>query len=1290
MVCSTSFGGPGWRWCSETAGDGGAATQGDPDAERQVVGDYELIDTLGQGGVGVVYRARDLDSDRMVAIKLLTSGARSTPRQRERFQREIAAQMREDPGIVRVLEQGVSPLGPWYAMELIEGPALSTVLEAAGRLPTQEAVRITLAVGECLLRTHRQGLCHRDVKPSNVLMTPGGEPKLSDFGLVLESDRRTRLTATHQAVGTPRYMAPEQLAASVEDWGRVDQYALGVMLYELLGGGLERSGGAERTLPDLPSADRDLMWVLERCTAFDPADRYPTMLELCADLKRWQLGTAVRNRPTALAGRADRWIRSNRASVALAAVTAVLVAMGVAAGVQSKVTHARTERAATAQWQALQQRLESQAWSESAAEFDAFVSSPQAQGSEVLTQAWLWRSLRPDASPSDAIDAAGRAAFARDPAVPDTQSLTRMAALFQEQSTWAPLAGIDALAPDAVSDWQRAHVALAYREFDDAEALLDAPGLFDMLRTRAPLDARQPTTAGAITRVDPTLDAPRWEGETLWVPEGCVVRPAHLVKCEALAWWTADGTLEPVPWPKSATFSAQVGGRRFVSTDDQLDVLQELTPDGWVAAHAQTRALHSYGTGLVAADLDQDGRDELLLTLNQPNGYGIWAYQVPDQGGVELAGFERIGDVTRAVVATTADGPQVMLATTRAIPSVQLFGDDAPYAGPTRLLSVALDDQGLVLAEHLHLQEYKLITDELTALDLDGDGLDELLLTVNLDTESMRATLLMRGTPDGFADPIEIDGLAVVAPLASAPGGPGRAVGGWKRTDGPGMQWVVLGDPGPPPPADPRPDTTGMSAPARLEQLGLLKESARAWLAHADGQQGTEAATARSEAARLWGLADRPADAAQAAMAAGEPASAAEYALAANDWALAAQLDPTWESLATPSFELDLTRPLPDVVQTPLTPAVQQDLAAGTLRLHAVAGAPDILRIPLRATGAPLALHVTLELERMDWSSALRVTLDGPDGPVTELGGPVFHVGAFGSGGQMTRVIKIPCGPLGWPVKGSTDRGMVTLDRGPFHCTARHEQASIATERRQPLHVDPGTQLVLAIGATPLDEGYGVAAATAQLTELRLHGLELDPAREPRALAPWEDWINGGAVPDPAPSANHVAVHLRLAPDHIDAIRDQVGPARMQQAFVLAWGIASGMHLDDPVVQEPIRTAPRLTTQDDWVQGEFLLRQGRTALRLGDPGRAELLALEAQALTRDGEWRTRMGVATLLAELALLHDDPDRALALATQAAGFAPDPALGWRILSHKQRFQDLRDVPGWEALRVGSTPAP
>ncbi|MCP4804009.1 MAG: serine/threonine protein kinase [Proteobacteria bacterium] len=172
------------------------------------IGQYRLLDPLGHGGIGMVYRAEDVDTGAHVALKLLGHGRESSERQRVRFEREIAAQQRPDPGVAQVFDRGESALGPWYAMELMDGPTLAAVIERPGVLRVHEAVRIVRTMAACLARLHRDGLCHRDVKPSNILLTTGGEPKLADFGLLLDQERETRLTRSHQAIAPPATCPP--------------------------------------------------------------------------------------------------------------------------------------------------------------------------------------------------------------------------------------------------------------------------------------------------------------------------------------------------------------------------------------------------------------------------------------------------------------------------------------------------------------------------------------------------------------------------------------------------------------------------------------------------------------------------------------------------------------------------------------------------------------------------------------------------------------------------------------------------------------------------------------------------------------------------------------------------------------------------------------------------------------------------------------------------------------------------------------------------------------------------
>ncbi len=231
--------------------DAGSRPQVAPQGERPTLlrpgvllaGRYELVSPLGEGGMGLVWKARQLPLGRMVAIKVLHRQWREDPVTRERFRREARAAAELDhPGLVRTLDFGQLADGREFtAMELVEGVSLSRMLAEHGPLPWRQAVRIGIELAEALAHAHRAGFVHRDVKPSNVMIEGGdleaGRVRLLDLGIARRVDGRggQTLTAHGVALGTPRYAAPEQLRGE-----RVtpasDLYALGALLYRTLTG----------------------------------------------------------------------------------------------------------------------------------------------------------------------------------------------------------------------------------------------------------------------------------------------------------------------------------------------------------------------------------------------------------------------------------------------------------------------------------------------------------------------------------------------------------------------------------------------------------------------------------------------------------------------------------------------------------------------------------------------------------------------------------------------------------------------------------------------------------------------------------------------------------------------------------------------------------------------------------------------------------------------------------------------------------------------------------------------
>ncbi|MCA9138235.1 MAG: serine/threonine protein kinase [Planctomycetales bacterium] len=263
-----------------------------------LVGDYRLIEEIGRGGMGVVFRARQQSLDREVAIKMILRGRLASDADLKRFLAEAAATARlVHPGIVPVYEVGDIDGRPFFSMQYIEGETLSQ-RGARGPLPQREAARIIADVARAVHFAHCQGFVHRDLKPSNILLRPDGKPLITDFGLAKESGVDADLTRSGMLVGTPAYMSPEQAGGRRELLGpATDIYSLGCMLYFTLTGRppfvaetpvelvmlvIEQDPSPPRALR--PSLDRDLEMIVIRCLQ-KPIDlRYASAGDLADDL----------------------------------------------------------------------------------------------------------------------------------------------------------------------------------------------------------------------------------------------------------------------------------------------------------------------------------------------------------------------------------------------------------------------------------------------------------------------------------------------------------------------------------------------------------------------------------------------------------------------------------------------------------------------------------------------------------------------------------------------------------------------------------------------------------------------------------------------------------------------------------------------------------------------------------------------------------------------------------------------------------------------------------------------
>lgn len=328
-------------------------------------GDYELLEEVARGGMGVVYRARQRSLGRVVALKVLLSGAFSGPEGRRRLRAEAAAAARlQHTGIVPVYEAGTWEGQPYYSMEYIEGRTLAEAIHARNLTPSK-AARYVAQLAEAIQYAHARGVLHRDLKPSNILIDSSDRPRIADFGLARVMDAGTGtegaaggLTLPGQVIGSPAYMPPEQAAGRVSGAAigpAGDVYSLGAVLYEAITGlppfrGETAAEVLARVQSDEPVPPRrlvagvpvDLETVCLRCLEKSPARRYPTAGELAEELHRFLRGEPVRASPVGRMGHAWRWVRRNPvvASLGIAAVASMLTValVSVLAGVRVRAS----------------------------------------------------------------------------------------------------------------------------------------------------------------------------------------------------------------------------------------------------------------------------------------------------------------------------------------------------------------------------------------------------------------------------------------------------------------------------------------------------------------------------------------------------------------------------------------------------------------------------------------------------------------------------------------------------------------------------------------------------------------------------------------------------------------------------------------------------------------------------------------------------------------------------------------------------------------------------------------
>lgn len=403
-------------------------------------GDYELLEEIARGGMGVVYKARQISLGRIVAIKRMLSGQLASPSEVARFVQEakMAAQL-DHPNIVPLYEIGEHQCDRYISMGFVEGHTIDRHF-IGELLEPREVARIMADVAAAIQYAHDKGVIHRDLKPTNILLDRNGHPRITDFGLAKRVGDDVNLTTTGQVMGTPSYMPPEQAAGNLDAIGRhSDIYSLGAVLYVLLTGRppfkaasalqtlsqvLEREPANLRALN--ASIPRDLETITLKCLEKSIPRRYSSAQHLADELQRFLEGRPIIARPIGVWDRGWRWCRRNPAIATL--VTLLILTLVAGTAVSSRFAWQENQRAiaeSAARLDEQKARAEAERQRDIAQAFNEIVTRDILGQTDIWVQAETQSTVNPDITVKATLDGAAEKIGERFPGRPDLEAAVR-------------------------------------------------------------------------------------------------------------------------------------------------------------------------------------------------------------------------------------------------------------------------------------------------------------------------------------------------------------------------------------------------------------------------------------------------------------------------------------------------------------------------------------------------------------------------------------------------------------------------------------------------------------------------------------------------------------------------------------------------------------------------------------------------------------------------------------------------------------------------------------------------